>query len=135
MKENVGILLNQIKEIEKSGALALFLENVTLDKGQLKDIKDKFIISTMHSSKGLEWRVCYIMGCSSGEFPKIDEQNDKDYEEEKRLFYVSVSRAKEELYITASGDFSSFVKEVYEEPYVNLYKVGDFSGFSMNVWN
>lgn len=135
VKENVGILLNQIKEIEKSGALALFLENVTLDKGQLKDIKDKFIISTMHSSKGLEWRVCYIMGCSSGEFPKIDEQNDKDYEEEKRLFYVSVSRAKEELYITASGDFSSFVKEVYEEPYINLYKVGDFSGFSMNVWN
>ena len=56
-------------------------------------------LSTMHRSKGLEWKNVYIIDCNEGYVPpKV--VSSEDVEEERRLFYVAVTRAKERLYIT-----------------------------------
>lgn len=60
----------------------------------------KLTISTVHSAKGLEWYVVFIPHALDGMFPSNRAVNVEDMEEERRLFYVACSRAKEELYIT-----------------------------------
>ena len=84
--------------------------------------EDKLYLSTIHSSKGLEWEYVYIIDCSSNTVPCIrpsfylDEIN--NYEEERRLFYVACSRAKNYLHITYSGDISPFIKELDSNNYI-----------------
>ncbi len=60
----------------------------------------KLTISTVHSAKGLEWYAVFIPHALDGMFPSNRAVNVEDMEEERRLFYVACSRAKEELYIT-----------------------------------
>jgi DNA helicase II / ATP-dependent DNA helicase PcrA len=60
----------------------------------------KVTISTVHSAKGLEWYAVFIPHALEGMFPSNRATNIEEMEEERRLFYVACSRAKEELYIT-----------------------------------
>jgi len=63
--------------------------------------EDYLVLSTVHQAKGLEWDVVYVIWLAEGEFPhhrSMDEQ--EEIEEERRLFYVSVTRARDELYMT-----------------------------------
>ncbi len=65
------------------------------DKGQT------LVLSTIHQAKGLEWKAVFIIGFSDYEFPHPKALNSQDsMEEERRLFYVAVTRAKSFLYIT-----------------------------------
>lgn len=57
-------------------------------------------ISTVHSAKGLEWHTVFVPHALDGLFPSVRIQNIEDLEEERRLFYVACSRAKEKLYVT-----------------------------------
>ncbi len=68
-------------------------------------------LSTIHQAKGLEWKVVFVMHLVEGSFPHYKSvSNDRDLEEERRLFYVSVTRAKEELYLTYPINNESFYK-------------------------
>jgi DNA helicase-2/ATP-dependent DNA helicase PcrA len=61
---------------------------------------ERLTISTIHSAKGLEWRVVFLIWALEGRFPSsYSVMNDEQLEEERRLFYVCVTRAKEHLYI------------------------------------
>ena len=60
----------------------------------------RITVSTVHSAKGLEWYAVFIPHALDGLFPSIRATNLEEMEEERRLFYVACSRAKEELYIT-----------------------------------
>lgn len=75
--------------------------------------EDKIILSTIHQAKGLEWSVVFIINLSSGAFPSERAlREDKGIEEERRLFYVAVTRAKKYLYLTypmAGGSFGDFL--------------------------
>lgn len=77
----------------------------------------KFILSTIHSSKGLEYDRVYIMDVMDGIFPKDDQGLTGDDEEERRLFYVGITRAKNVLSIftfqNKDGDYASFAAEVF----------------------
>lgn len=109
--ENVQELLNGIKEFtiapEFEGQLVTldrFLENVSLltdldtDK---EDDRDKVKIMTIHSAKGLEFRYVYIAGVEEDLFPSYLSVNSaKDLEEERRLFYVALTRAKKKVTIS-----------------------------------
>ena len=82
-----------------------FLADVAVDPD--KDVKgddDEFLtLSTVHSAKGLEWGRVFIIGLVDGVFPSsrsFDDGDGGDLEEEKRLFYVAVTRAKEELFLS-----------------------------------
>lgn len=65
------------------------------------DEDEKLTLSSIHQAKGLEWRVVFLIGCAEGQMPAARSLREEDeLEEERRLFYVSLTRAKDELYIT-----------------------------------
>jgi len=75
-----------------------------------KNIKDTIKVSTIHSSKGLEWHTVFIPHAIDGLFPSSKSlSNLEDLEEERRVFYVACSRAKENLFITIPVDMESYV--------------------------
>ncbi len=65
-------------------------------------------IMTMHGSKGLEFPVVFLYGVEEGSIPLEREEHPLDQEEERRLFYVGMTRAKEELILITSGEMSCF---------------------------
>jgi DNA helicase-2/ATP-dependent DNA helicase PcrA len=63
--------------------------------------KDQLILSTVHSAKGLEWRIVFIIWLTEGRFPSSQSMmNPEEMEEERRLLYVAITRAKERLFLT-----------------------------------
>jgi DNA polymerase III epsilon subunit-like protein len=80
--------------------------------------KNKIHLLTIHSSKGLEYRIVFIIGLSHKYFPSHINNNIKNIEEERRLFYVAITRAREKLYLMASlteVPLSIFIKEIHED--------------------
>jgi DNA helicase-2/ATP-dependent DNA helicase PcrA len=81
-----------------------FLSEASLQeysKGESPNVKNAIILSTIHQAKGLEWRIVFIIGVSDNHFPHPYSKNDISLlEEERRIFYVAITRAKEDLYIT-----------------------------------
>ncbi|HON05195.1 MAG TPA: 3'-5' exonuclease [Candidatus Ratteibacteria bacterium] len=70
-------------------------------RGELKDIEGNIVLSTIHQAKGLEWRIVFVIGVCAFHFPHNLSQTDPGgIEEERRIFYVGITRAKEDLYIT-----------------------------------
>ena len=72
-------------------------------------------LMTLHGSKGLEFPVVMICGARKGMIPFESEKHPADIEEERRLFYVGMTRAKEELIITSSGEESEFFSAIPED--------------------
>tara|TARA_B100000315_G_C14591377_1_gene596042 strand:- start:3436 stop:5631 length:2196 start_codon:yes stop_codon:yes gene_type:complete len=103
--ENVHELLNSIEEFCKrnsSAGLKDFLEEVSLltDLDEWEDRSNSVTLMTLHSSKGLEFPVVFIAGLEDGLFPIARCLDDpKELEEERRLFYVGLTRAKERAYL------------------------------------
>src|SRR5690606_29907308 len=63
--------------------------------------EDYLVLSTIHSAKGLEWDVVYVMHASDGCIPSdLATKNPEEIDEERRLFYVALTRAKDWLYVT-----------------------------------
>lgn len=86
-----------------------FLADVTLSEGfrgeQIEGYKDgpdeSIVLSTIHQAKGLEWKYVFVIGLVEGQFPHYKVyDHPEELEEERRLFYVAVTRAKDELYLT-----------------------------------
>lgn len=75
--------------------------------------EDKIILSTIHQAKGLEWEAVFLLNLSSGGFPNDRAMREPDgLEEERRLFYVAITRAKRKLVLTypmASGGAGDFL--------------------------
>ena len=69
-------------------------------------------VMTLHGSKGLEFPVVFIYGVNEGSIPLESGKHPADAEEERRLFYVGMTRAKEELIMTTSGEPSAFVRGI-----------------------
>jgi len=86
-----------------------FLNDITLDAHNNEQDTDYLTISTVHSAKGLEFDTVFIMNCVNNKFPLIKrpsanteeakKEAEEEYEEERRVFYVAVTRAKENLHI------------------------------------
>jgi DNA helicase-2/ATP-dependent DNA helicase PcrA len=110
-----GVLATLEKREERGGegasglqGLAAFLHLLTLDTGdESQAASDVVTLSTLHGSKGLEFELVFLIGCEEGYLPHartlesratdIGEAGSADIEEERRLFYVGVTRAKERL--------------------------------------
>jgi len=106
--ENVRELLTVAKKYdENSGSegLKLFLEEVALssDTDQIEQEKDFVHLMTLHSAKGLEFKTVFIAGLEEGLFPHSRSLfNNEEMEEERRLMYVGVTRAKEKVFLIYS---------------------------------
>ena len=130
--ENVQELLNSIKEFidndeNKNKKLEDFLQEISLmtDQDKEEDKNDEFIsLMTIHMAKGLEFPVVFIVGVEEDLFPsQMMISSREDLEEERRLFYVAITRAMKKLYITYSStryryaklkdcEKSRFIKEI-----------------------
>jgi len=104
--ENLVELLNAIKEFteddtsEKEKDLSAFLQEIALYTDADKDDEDgdKVTLMTIHSSKGLEFKHVFVVGLEENLFPsQMSLTNRQDLEEERRLFYVAITRAEENL--------------------------------------
>ncbi len=92
------------KEARAKDALTQFLDEMLLSgPSDNLDIKaDKVNLLTLHSAKGLEFRAVFIAGCEEGLIPFTPKRDEADIEEERRLFYVGITRAKERVYFISS---------------------------------
>lgn len=102
--ENLDELLNSIIRAEEDGrTLQEYLEDVALvaDVDKYDPSDDSVRLMTIHSAKGLEFPVVFVVGLEQGLFPlEMGNDEDRNLDEERRLFYVAVTRAREELYLT-----------------------------------
>jgi DNA helicase-2/ATP-dependent DNA helicase PcrA len=108
--ENVRELLTvttrfDLDEELEDRSLSSFLEQVSLvsDLDSLDISADAVTLMTLHSAKGLEFPVVFLVGMEEGVFPHMRSMNsDRELEEERRLCYVGITRAKEQLYLTSA---------------------------------
>lgn len=114
--------------MEKLASMAVFYKTMeemlaALAFGRESDLKrcggkhytsDSVTLTTIHGAKGLEFSVVVLHGLRAGLIPLEYPGRETDLEEEKRLLYVAMTRAKEELILTGSGQVSPFIKQVPE---------------------
>ncbi len=101
--------IEQVKRYsEQYETLEEFLTKLSLEtnaeRQEDKDDKDKVVLSSVHQAKGLEWPVVFVIWLTQGMFPnrkalEADDQSEDAMEEERRLFYVAVTRACDQLYL------------------------------------
>ncbi|MEU9555193.1 DNA helicase PcrA [Streptomyces fumanus] len=109
-------------EGEEAGTLADFLERVALvaDSDQIPDEEDGdgvVTLMTLHTAKGLEFPVVFLTGMEDGVFPHLRALGQtKELEEERRLAYVGITRARERLYLTRSTMRSAWGQPSYNPP-------------------
>ena len=103
--ENLNEFKSAAEKFEKdTGSVNLndFLEEISLvaDASDYSEDGDAVTLMTIHSAKGLEFKVVFIIGCEEGILPHTNSLfEEKDLEEERRLMYVAITRAKERLYL------------------------------------
>ncbi len=90
--------------------LAEFLEQISLYTAQddIDDDTEQVTLMTLHNAKGLEYRAVFIIGCEDGVFPHSRSIDEGDIEEERRLAYVGLTRARERLTLTHARRRSIF---------------------------
>jgi superfamily I DNA/RNA helicase len=130
--ERSGIKTNKLAILQAIGANEENVEGLLRRLSELAEIvktrdaseKGRFILSTIHSAKGLEYDTVYLVDVVDGVFPETvignpslaDREDLKAYEEDRRLFYVGITRAKNTLRVfTYSCDKSSFCEELLQK--------------------
>ncbi|HEU63821.1 MAG TPA: ATP-dependent DNA helicase, partial [Chlamydiae bacterium] len=104
-KENIDELITKANQAyENNQSLEKFLEDIALATTKIENAKDDSLkLMTLHNSKGLEFETVFIVGLEEDLFPHVNSKNSQEeIEEERRLFYVGMTRAKKNLYITHS---------------------------------
>ena len=125
--ENIEELLNGMKDFVKGqedvadskGSLTEYLEDVSLATDMDKDIgdDDRVALMTIHLSKGLEFPYVYIVGMEEDLFPSAKSiQTREELEEERRLFYVALTRAEKQAYLTYAEQRYRFGSSQDTEP-------------------
>ncbi|MGV9002713.1 ATP-dependent helicase [Flavobacterium sp.] len=148
--ENIEELLNGIKDFTEGqkevdgarGALSEFLEDVALATDLDKDTgdDDRVALMTIHLAKGLEFPYVFIVGLEEDLFPSAMSLNTRsELEEERRLFYVAITRAEHQAYLTyaqsryrwgklTDAEPSRFIEEIKDE-YIEYMNPNEKSGY------
>jgi len=157
--ENVQELLNSIKEFtetpmnEEDGevgdkTMGAYLQQISLltDPEDDKETADAVKLMTIHAAKGLEFPVVFLAGLEETLFPSAMSMHSReDLEEERRLFYVAITRAKTKLFITYANERykfgqrqlnepSRFLEEIDEEHLDKSYTASGSRNSSQNQW-
>lgn len=134
--ENIEELLNGIKDFvegqrevaDAKGDLTEFLEDVALATDMDKDVEDedRVALMTIHLAKGLEFPYVYIVGMEEDLFPSAMSMNTrKELEEERRLFYVALTRAEKQAYLTYTQNRYRWGKLIDAEPSRFIEEIDD----------
>lgn len=129
-KENADVRIENIEELKSNiikfeeeygdeASLSAFLEDISLqtDIDNYDADADTTVMMTLHSAKGLEFPVVFIAGMEEGVFPGVAiYSNPDELNEERRLAYVGITRAKEELYLTKTKSRMLFGSTTHNAP-------------------
>ncbi|MBR0403441.1 UvrD-helicase domain-containing protein [Candidatus Saccharibacteria bacterium] len=119
---NLGVLINNATAYE---TLEDFLADASLmSSADEASAKNSVTLMTLHAAKGLEFPVVFIVGMEDGLFPSLRSDDEKDLEEERRLAYVGMTRAREELFLTFANSRYSFGSRNYAMPSRFLAELG-----------
>lgn len=127
--ENIKELLSAINDFEKeteNATLESYLENVSLvtDLDKAEDIENDITLMTLHSAKGLEFDTVFMIGMEENIFPSYRSlQNPQQIEEERRLCYVGITRARKKLYLTNSRNRTIYNQVSRNKPSRFLYEI------------
>ncbi len=115
--DGIAALLHLARELEND-------ENFSPKtlRGYLREVEDRVqqnnpptmpvvTLATLHAAKGLEWERVFLIGASDGQLPLANSAGDVALDEERRLFYVGITRAKADLHISYRGKASQFLRE------------------------
>ncbi len=156
--ENIQELLNSIKEFTETPtedgelldkSLGSYLQQITLltDADEDKGESDVVKLMTIHAAKGLEFPLVFVSGLEETLFPNAMSINTREeLEEERRLFYVAITRAKKLLWLTyantryrfgnlSQNEPSRFIDELPEERLDRTYAGNSSRNFQVNHWN
>lgn len=130
-RENLEELVTLAKNYdEKENGIENFLEDVLLQSDQdtldnQKESRDSIKLMTIHAAKGLEFKIVYIVGLEHGLFPheRSEKLAKEDSEEERRLFYVALTRAKEKIYLTYATTRTIFGMRGVQTPSEFLFDI------------
>ena len=118
--ENIEEFLSSVKNFEdnEEGTLHEFLVGVSLlsDVDKTENIEEAVSLITVHSAKGLEFKHVFIVALEEGVFPSSYAELDEDIEEERRLMYVALTRAKNNLYLSYAKSRMRHGKINYQLP-------------------
>lgn len=106
------------QEANPDDSLRDYLENLSLlsEIDKTEDIDESVSLMTMHQAKGLEFPIVFIVGLDEGLFPSKMSLDEGNIEEERRLFYVGITRAEEKLFMTSSQVRRNYGKITYYKP-------------------
>ncbi len=130
--DNLGELISGAKSFEESeedSSLKSYVDNISLvsDIDNYDETEDSVTLMTIHMAKGLEFPVVFIAGCEDGLFPSERSKYEEDgIEEERRLAYVAITRAKKELFITHANQRRVFGKTEFHRPSVFIKEIPEF---------
>ena len=126
--ENIGVLLSEAKAYVD---VATFLEEMALMSSTDTTADQQVTLMTLHAAKGLEFPVVFLAGLEEGILPHarvFDSGNADDVEEERRLCYVGVTRAREELFVSCASSRTQFGQIGYNMPSRFLDEMGLMAG-------
>lgn len=136
--QNIDQFVASVKDFVQNNpnaTLSNYLESITLisDIDSVADDDNNLLISTVHAVKGLEYKVVFIVALENGMFPIIRTgDRPSDMEEERRLMYVAITRAKERLYLTMSRTRYLYNQLKYQDmsPFLEEmgYNMDDYAG-------
>ena len=127
--ENIEELVSSINNFESEDGeskINLFLESVSLinDVDNLNDEQDKLTLITLHQSKGLEYDSVFLTGLEDGTLPHVlSFESENEMEEERRLMYVGITRAKRRLYLSRVFKRGGWGKSELKEPSRFLFDI------------
>ena len=128
LRELISVAQDFLKDEGEEKTLARFLEHVALvsDIDDARLDSDKFTLMTLHSAKGLEFPVVFLAGMEEGLFPHSRSwMDDEEMEEERRLCYVGITRAKQLLYLTSAASRTIYGRTEASEPSRFLEEIPD----------
>lgn len=119
--DNINEFISSAAEYEENNpedSIHDYLENLSLlsDLDKTEDKENSVSLMTMHSAKGLEFPIVFVVGLDEGLFPGKRSIDKGNIEEERRLFYVGITRAKEKLFLISSKSRRSYGKLVFYKP-------------------
>ena len=129
--ENIAELMSvamKYDDLEPKTSLTIFLEEISLiaDTDSLDDKENSVTLMTVHSAKGLEFNTVFIAGLEEGIFPHSRSMLEPDQlEEERRLMYVAVTRAKDDLYLLYARNRMLYGEAQYNPPSQFINDIAD----------
>lgn len=120
--ENLNMMVSNASQFSN---LEDFLsEAVLMSSSDEESAKNSVTLMTLHAAKGLEFPVVFIVGMEEGLFPSIRDDNEAEIEEERRLAYVGMTRAREKLYLSFASSRYSMGQKSYNMPSRFLTELG-----------